>query len=420
MISDSAPSPGHPESRFSTWLLRPYLDLGPFRKGPLHARAVEECWNAFVDPALRAFAPQRVLPHGFRAQLAAELANSQYAVTAPGDLPEGLRTDRWRQLCDALADWSSLPDARKCRLVMLMHCLCFYGPLLTLIPKPLGNAAAEDPHWVEMAFWRAFAEYMLGMRTSPSDYVDADLSAFEHIARLPEAGPTAFNAAVRVFVHKAKTGSSEAALAKCADMAERALSNAVGRLDDFAAGLMTSRYYRALGFLPQRRGDRAEVARVMDLAERHALAIRPASAAQEHLHGENLYALMESRTKEALWLGDLELALFRVTALVRLDPCDSRALVELGEVRMKRKEWEGAAQAYLKAAVLGPPASAIARHLAGVCFRELGQEALAAFLFKETLEIDPLGISPRDEIHNLPPDPVFSILKDWSLSTLRL
>ena len=37
-------------SRFSTWLLRPYLDLGPHQAGPTHAKSVDAGWQAYADP----------------------------------------------------------------------------------------------------------------------------------------------------------------------------------------------------------------------------------------------------------------------------------------------------------------------------------------------------------------------------------
>jgi tetratricopeptide (TPR) repeat protein len=158
----------------------------------------------------------------------------------------------------------------------------------------------------------------------------------------------------------------------------------------------------------------------MDLAERHARALRPATPAQDLMYLENLHPVMESRAKEALWLGDLELALARALEVTRLDPYDSKAWVELGQVHRARKEWALAAEAYVLASMLGPPASAIGRHMAALCFAELGQPALAAFLFKEALEVDPLGISPRDGIGKLPDLAVLHALKEWSRSTVKL
>jgi tetratricopeptide (TPR) repeat protein len=158
---------------------------------------------------------------------------------------------------------------------------------------------------------------------------------------------------------------------------------------------------------------------MMDLAEHYALAMVPKSESQELIYLENLHPVFESRTKEALWLGDLNLALDRARRVIDLDPYDSKAWLELGQVRLRRNEYELAAEAYALAASLGPPGSAIGRHMAGLCFRELGQTLVAAFFFKDAIEIDPLAISPHDEIQRLPDLPVLTVLKEWSLRSFE-
>jgi tetratricopeptide (TPR) repeat protein len=407
--------------RFVAWLLRPYIDLGPFVVGPLYARGIEEYWRAFEDPQILPFALQRTLLPAFRSQLISEAGRPEYAMGDPRLLPQPLWTDRWRTLCNALDQWVELPCERRRRLVMLLHSLCIYEPVLGLVPPPAPRLVANEAAAIELTYWRASAHYVAGIPNRVSDYGAADMSVFEAIvADMPDAVPAAFNAAVKVFVHKSKIGASPGELMQWRVRVERVHADTVGRVDDFTADLLTSRFYRAMGFLPQRRGDRTEVVRLMDLAERHARAMKPATSAQELLYLENLHPVMESRTKEALWLGDRDLALARALEVVELDPYDSKAWVELGQVRMKRKEWAHAAQAYVAAGTLGPPASAIGRHMAGVCFRECGQDLLAAFFFKDALEVDPLGISPRDEIHRLPDTAVLGALKEWSRSTVRL
>ena len=74
-----------------------------------------------------------------------------------------------------------------------------------------------------------------------------------------------------------------------------------------------------------------------------------------------------------------------------------------------------AAEAYAFAAVLGPPASAIARHMAGVCFREMDQPLAAAFFFNSALEIDPSAVSAHEQIQALPNLAMLTVLKEWSL-----
>jgi hypothetical protein len=152
--------------------------------------------------------------------------------------------------------------------------------------------------------------------------------------------------------------------------AERILEVVVAKAEVFTSNLLISRFYR----------DQAEVFRTMDLAERHALAMVLSDDAQNLLFLENLHPVMESRTKEAIWIGDLDLALSRALLVVELDPYDSREWLELGQVRLKRNEPSLAAEAYAMAAIIGPPASAVARHMAGRClFSARRRSALSFF-----------------------------------------
>jgi tetratricopeptide (TPR) repeat protein len=382
---------------------------------------VEEAWRAFAVPGTASFTAQRALPRGFRAQLAEEAGGAPYLLSDPRELPDPARTDRWRALCEGLDRWGDLSGDQQCRLASLLHSLCLYRPLVALIPADVLEASRLGPHRVELAWWRASAEFMQTLPGRIGDHRHADLSVFEKIARhAPEAIPAGFNATALVLVHKAKTQAPMPELTEWSQRLEDALVVARRQLDPFTAELLTSRFHRGLGFLPQAAGDRAGVARAMEAAERHGRALTPMTPAQQVLCRENLHAVMESRTKEALWLDDKDLALARSRQVVELDPYDAKAWAEVGEVRFHRKEWAEAAQAYAIAAMLGPPASALGRHLAGVCLRELGQDLLAAAFFKDALEFDPLGVSPREEIRELPDVAVLDALKEWSRSTYRL
>jgi tetratricopeptide (TPR) repeat protein len=404
-------------SRLCGWLLRPYLDLGPAQTGPLHARAVEEGWLAFTDTARPRFVPQRALPPGFRVLLAQEVGDA-YDLSDPRDLAPALRTERWEQLCESLHNWDGLSPEQQVRLATLLHSLCFYDVLMQIL-QPC--SAVDSTHSAELAFWGASAAYMADLPERTSTYVHADTSVFERIAlHAGNASRTRFNATAMVFVHKAKTRAQPNELKEWHARFEGALSAVASEADAFSAALYRSRFYRGSAFLPQRLGDKREVCRIMDLAEQHAFEQLPQTPTEQHLHLENLHALMESRTKEALWLGDAELALARARKVVEVDPADAKAWMELGEMRSRRKEWREAAQAYATAALLGPPASAAGRHMAGYSLREAGEERLAALFFKDAVEIDPLGASSLHQIHKLSEDAVHDTLKRWARATAGL
>jgi tetratricopeptide (TPR) repeat protein len=402
-------------------LLRPFIDLEPCPVGPLYARGLEHSWDAFAHPDRPRFALQRTLPHPFRRLLLAEVDRRDHDGADPRAVADGLRTPRWRALCEALDAWPALTTDQRCRLVRLLHALCFYAVVVEQVPA----GSRTDDLWredgTELAYWRASASYVLGLPDRVADYGAADLTAFEHIAaEAPTHEPAAFDAAVKLLTHHAKTGAPAGVLARWQTLAEKRLASAAGKLDDFSHAILRSRLHRASAFVPQSAHDRRAVVRVMDEAERQARAAVPIGEAQRLRYLENLHPILESRVKEALWLGELDLALERARAVVDLDTFDSRAWLELGQVRMRRGEWATAAEVYATAAMLGPPSSAIGRHMAGQCFDRLGQPLLAAYFFGAALDADPRGTSPREAIQALPDLPVLTALKGWSLASFAL
>lgn len=421
MRSPSA-SPSNASRRsLAELLLRPFIALDPCARGALYALGIEQYWAAFADRRRARFHLQRTLPSPFRAQFLLESGLTQYSVEDPRHLKRELRNARWQKLCAALDNWATLNPDGQCRLVLLVHALCFYPLVYKLVPEIPNESIAAEPDLAELAYWRASSRYVLNRPDRIQDYGNAELSEFERVAtHAAHDTPVAFNAALKVFVHSAKTGAPVQDLVEYRARAERFLKAALAEVDGFTGKLLESRFYRASAFVPQAEGNRAEVIRIMDLAEAHALAIKPANAAQQLLYRENLHPLLESRTKEAMWLGDSDLALARAHRVIELDPYDAKTWLELGQVRLKRQEYAQAAEAYVSAATLGPPASAIGRHMAGLCFRNLGQPLLAAHFFKSAAEIDAAAISPHDEIQYLPDSPVVSALRDWSMQSFSL
>jgi hypothetical protein len=188
------------ESRFSTWLLRPYLDLGPLQIGPAHAGSIEAGWQAFADPDSPPFIPQRALAPGFRVQLAQQ-ATERYALRDPRELDDELRTDRWQLLCKELALWRDLSAARRCRLASLLHSMCLYQPLLTLISEDELGTGDLDPCIAQLAFYRASARFMDNISNRAIGYDPRTMAAFERLA-IKDCGSSrvTFNATAMIFV----------------------------------------------------------------------------------------------------------------------------------------------------------------------------------------------------------------------------
>ena len=135
----------------------------------------------------------------------------------------------------------------------------------------------------------------------------------------------------------------------------------------------------------------------MDVAEEYARSLHPADEVQKILADENLHPL-QSRTKEAIWLGDLDLAEQRARRMIEVDPLDPRARMEVGEVLVSKGDIVQAAEFYRSAAELGPPGTAIAWFMAGQCYESLDDPEHASDCYLATLRVDPLGISAAERL----------------------
>src|SRR5262249_49313153 len=146
----------------AAFLLRPFIDLAPNEgPAPLNARSIEHFWNAFADPRLPPFTWQRNLPRRFRSLFLAQARLSNYDVEDPRVLALPLRSARWRMLCEALDAWPQRSAAERCRLVLVLRALCFYGLIADLIPEHGESVRLDRADSAELAYWRASACYVL-------------------------------------------------------------------------------------------------------------------------------------------------------------------------------------------------------------------------------------------------------------------
>ena len=151
----------------------------------------------------------------------------------------------------------------------------------------------------------------------------------------------------------------------------------------------------------------------MDLAEERARSFLSVAATEKEtlIATENLMTVLESRTKEALALKDLDLAEVRCTEMLSYDQLDPKNFLELGDILVRRGKIEAALSAYGRAALLGPPATPVALFMMGQLFERLGQREAAALSYLQTLRIDPCGYSAAERLRDLDPSPA---LTNWA------
>lgn len=372
----------------AAWLLRPYLDLGG-EGGPVHARATASLGDAVLDDG----GPERPFQGNthseLRPRLLAEVARPGYDVDWPPDLPVGLRTPRWEALVEGVAGWAAAPPVRRLKVVGLLNRLGLWHATLRLVPAPSLADVEHDDHVASLAIPRVVAAFKVG-GAGVRDDVERTFAAVATRA----AGPPALrlSAAVNLVVHHAKLGGGPAAVARWADVAARARAAVVAAGTGLEAGagfdaIAASAYLRGVSYLPFLDGRPQEAAAMLDDAE--ALAREALADPAARLHAEeNLHAVLETRSKEALAAGDLDLALQRATALTDHDPLDAKVWAQRGDIEASAGSTASALASYRRAARLGAPVTGAAWRKAGTCWERLGDQRAARDAFLRAVDAD--------------------------------
>ena len=375
-------------------LNRIYLDLGPPTLGLLHTEGVDYTARGFAAPAPAVSWVQRQMSRHFRRRLAALPGAQAYSARRPHDLPAELRTPRWQALCDAVAGWEGLDHWQQVWTARLLLALCMHDEVLRLVPPQRAGDLARSEPAAQLASARVTAQVAVAIDTGGRADAGVDRSEALLLAEAaPEGSPARLSALVHLILQSSQVTPDHALARRWAEAGQ-------GCVDAFVAGepapvdreLAISRFHRAVALVPVIERDHAAMSRHMDLAEEHARAALEV-AEDDVLARENLYSVLESRTKEALLREDLPGAERYARALVELTPLDAKAYIELGEVLVRKGEVEEALAAYLRAAQEGPPGEAIAWFMAGQCAQKVGDTTLAQHCFLTALQCDPLGVS---------------------------
>ncbi len=388
------------ESFPKAWLNRIYLDLGNFQAGSPHHYKVEFSYNHLVNQTSVPYQVQVSLPESFREFLIRESGLYQYQVKNPLELPPELLTQRWQTLCEHLTNYSALTRATQVKLIKLLSSLCFHQAVLEYVPPMSAVEIARDSDSATLAFLRAMSNLILHSdRHSPYN-----LKELETIAQNAPAGHIVrITAGLQILVELAKTFRDLEGAEFWRSIVTQEIETIRPSLDAFTAGLLMSVYYRAAVFVPLLKKEQEKVIAEMDLCQAYAESLRGETQEQQIIAYENQSIIGESRTKEALWLRDFDLAEERARKLVERDILDPRYRLELGEVLLKRRRVEEAAQAYRCATRLGPPGTAVAWFMVGQCYQSLGELDLACDCYLACLHCDPLAISAVKRLSKVAP-----------------
>jgi tetratricopeptide (TPR) repeat protein len=185
---------------------------------------------------------------------------------------------------------------------------------------------------------------------------------------------------------------------------ERALARYVAQPEvaGFHAALMTSRWYRAMGFLPFLTGDHDQLRSDMDWWLGIATDLVGYDDHTRILAADNYFPAVETAIRTHLFLGDRGTALQLVEKLAtEIDPIDPKTWLTAGELRYQAGDIPGARDAYQRAANLQFPYGRLSWFNVGQCHEQLGDLQEAAECYRRSLAHWPTGVTPLRRLRDL-------------------
>lgn len=387
-------------ANFTEALYQSYFDLSDaLPHAPFHVKGIEFGIKSLLEnvsyPRMQAS-----LNPSFRTLLCKAASRREHVIDKPQDLALELRSRRWQALCDIIDHFDDIDMDAQVRLGWLVGKLCFQKLISQLLPVENPEHLAQTEGAASRAYLRALARCRLWLDGDP-EFQDYSLVEFQRIAEHSRPGIGSIDAHYQLVVQNVKHSNDVEAVAFWQNQHLAAIERARPELDSLTFAIVMSRFHRVGGFIPQMRRDQRGVVSEMDLAEEYARGTPRRTEAEAAAADEILYPVLESRTKEALWIDNLELADQRSNELLDLSPADPRAWLHRGQVLFERGDIPEALSAYRKAVRYAPPGGEIAWFRVGQCLEALGEleEAIDAYL--SSLAIDPLGISAVQRLAQL-------------------
>ena len=163
----------------------------------------------------------------------------------------------------------------------------------------------------------------------------------------------------------------------------------------FEKELLTSRFYRASSYFPYLIGDHDLLMREAELCENYARNLTPASGREQLLKSDNLFPMLESMSRIYFQFGEKNNALSLMEEIVlKVDPCDSKAWLQVGDMREKLGMIDKAKEAFQTAANLGTPLGGLTWFRLGRISEKTDDIEWAKYSYMRSLKFSPKGISP--------------------------
>ncbi|MEV0942198.1 tetratricopeptide repeat protein [Micromonospora wenchangensis] len=391
---------------------RPFLDLSPSRvldpvdTPPVAIHTPLMSYAAVLErrePWFREIHPQRATAAMFRDEMQATAAVYGYAcggasadyrtwLAAPDGCPPEVR--------DRLANVSDLPPLDRALLGRLLSALGFHAEAKRILPGP--DVPVRDPESAyALASW-IFAEQMLttGHAAELEPYFR---TLYDQLGDDVRYARTRVVTTINATVNAARRREPDT-IVRWRKLGEEDLARytALPEVSEFDAAIMTSRWFRAMGFLPFLTGDRDLLRADMDRWLGIAREVTGHDGHTRIIAADNYFPAVETAVRTHTHLGEHDTALALVDELAqRIDPIDPKTWLTAGELRYQAGDHDGALEAYLRAAHLQFPYGRISWFNAGQVHEQLGRADLAAECYRLSLAHWPTGVTPLRRLRDL-------------------
>ncbi|QDY07733.1 tetratricopeptide repeat protein [Micromonospora sp. HM134] len=391
---------------------RPFLDLSPSAildpvdTPPVAIHTPLMSYAAVLErrePWFREIHPQRATAAMFRDEMQATAAVYGYTsgaasadyrtwLAAPDGCPPGVR--------DRLANVSDLPLLDRALLGRLLSALGFHAEAKRILPGP--DVPVGDPESAyALASW-IFAEQML--TTGHAAELEPHFrTLYDQLGDDVRYARTRVVTTINATVNAARRREPDT-IARWRKLGEEDLARytALPEVSEFDAAIMTSRWFRAMGFLPFLTGDQDLLRADMDRWLGIAREVTGHDGHTRIIAADNYFPAVETAVRTHTYLGERDTALALVDELAqRIDPIDPKTWLTAGELRYQTGDHGGALEAYLRAAHLQFPYGRISWFNAGQVHEQLGRPDLAAECYRRSLAHWPTGVTPLRRLRDL-------------------
>jgi hypothetical protein len=380
------------------FLLRGFIDLSPTGIGSVQVLNPQAAYAHAVTGADYCL-PIQYNPAGkVRERILREIGEHDYLCDDPAAVRPGTRTAEWSRFVEWSEGFEYLSQAAQRNLIILSQTLGLYRHAGRLAERGLRHRGEDKD--TDSGRWLSGALLMSRFKDTGAEqdrrrlFDDRAAAACSERVELSQR----LSAALFLIVAYSKAKPADPAQARHWRTVAESLYLGFRPEDHWTRLAFASSYWRGISFIPFHSGTRDQVTRELDRAEEYARAMPSGSFAEDVSKRQQLHPLYETRIREAIWLGDLDLAGQRAAEFVRLDPLEPKAHVTAGDVALRAGDTGLAVRRYVQAAVLGPPYTVLARYKLGCVLRDRGDLPAALTAFVQGLMAEPGAVTCAREV----------------------